>query len=138
MAKRENRSAGLGSFIRHHVLPPGMSVTEAARKLGVGRPALSNLLNGNAALSQDMALRLEATFGADRTKLLDLQAATNRDRRRVDDRAVAVGTYAPSFLTIKARQIADWAAGNIQGSLYLAGSGAGVKILTCTNFGTVA
>ena len=114
MAKRENRSAGLGSFIRHHVLPPGMSVTEAARKLGVGRPALSNLLNGNAALSQDMALRLEATFGADRTKLLDLQAATNRDRRRVDDRAVAVGTYAPSFLTIKARQIADWAAGNIQ------------------------
>ena len=119
MAKRENRSAGLGSFIRHHVLPPGMSVTEAARKLGVGRPALSNLLNGNAAsergLSQDMALRLEATFGADRTKLLDLQAATNRDRRRVDDRAVAVGTYAPSFLTIKARQIADWAAGNIQG-----------------------
>ena len=91
-----------------------MTVTEAARRLGVGRPALSNLLNGRAALSQEMALRLEGTFGADRARLLELQAASDRDRRSVEDRAVAVGTYAPSFLTIKARQIADWAAGNIR------------------------
>ena len=90
-----------------------MSVTEAARRLGVGRPALSNLLNGRAALSQDMALRLEGTFGADRTKLLGLQAESDQQRRRVEERAVPVGTYAPSFLTIKARQIADWAADNI-------------------------
>ena len=87
-----------------------MSVTEAARRLGVGRPALSNLLNGRAALSPNMALRLEATFGADRTRLLELQAAGDRERRSVEDRAVAVGTYAPSFLTIKARQIEEWAA----------------------------
>ena len=91
-----------------------MTVTEAARRLGVGRPALSNLLNGRAALSQEMALRLEGTFGADRARLLELQAASDRDRRSVEDRAVAVGTYAPSFLTIKARQIVDWAAGNIR------------------------
>ena len=91
-----------------------MTVTEAARRLGVGRPALSNLLNGRAALSQDMTLRLEGTFGADRARLLELQAASDRDRRGVEDRAVAVGTYAPDFLTIKARQIADWAAGNIE------------------------
>lgn len=91
-----------------------MSVTEAARRLGVGRPALSNLLNGRAALSQNMALRLEATFGADRTRLLELQAARDQDRRNVEDRAVAVRTYAPSFLTIKARQIEEWGTGNIQ------------------------
>ena len=91
-----------------------MTVTEAARRLGVGRPALSNLLNGRAALSQEMALRLEGTFGADRARLLELQAASDRDRRSVEDRAVAVGTYAPGFLTIKARQIVDWAAGNIR------------------------
>ena len=90
-----------------------MTVTEAARKLGVGRPALSTLLNGRAALSQNMALRLEATFGADRARLLELQAAGDRDRRSVEERASAVGTYAPSFLTIKARQIEEWAAGNI-------------------------
>ena len=91
-----------------------MTVTEAARRLGVGRPALSNLLNGKAALSQDMALRLEGTLGADRARLLELQAASDRHRRSAEDRSVAVGTYAPSFLTIRAQQIADWAGGNIQ------------------------
>ena len=119
MPNSESRSPNVGHFIRQHVIPPGMSVTEAARRLGVGRPALSNLLNGRAALSQNMALRLEATFGADRTKLLNLQAASDWDRRSVEDRAVVVGTYAPSFLTIKARQITEWAAGNIRAREHL-------------------
>ena len=114
MANSASNSSKVGRFIRQHVIPTGMSVTEAARRLGVGRPALSNLLNGRAALSQDMALRLEGTFGADRTKLLELQAESNQERRRVEERAVPVGTYVPSFLTIKARQIAGWAAENIQ------------------------
>ena len=113
MASFKNRSAEVGRYIRRQVIPQGMSVTEAARRLGVGRPALSNLLNGRAALSQKMALRLEATFGADQTQLLELQAASDRDRRRAEDRAVPVGAYVPDFLTIKARQIADWAS-NIQ------------------------
>ena len=115
----ESRSTGIGRFIRQEVIPAGMTVTEAARRLGVGRPALSNLLNGRAALSQEMALRLEGTFGADRARLLELQAASDRARRSVEDRAVAVGTYAPSFLTIKARQIVDWAAGNIRAREHL-------------------
>ena len=112
MASR-NRSTDIGRFIRQQVIPPGMTVTEAARKLGVGRPALSNLLNGRAALSQNMALRLEATFGADRARLLELQAVGDRARRSVEERSLAVGAYAPSFLTIRARQIEEWAAGNI-------------------------
>ena len=119
MIKSRERSKGVGSFIRQQVIPPGMTVTEAARRLGVGRPALSNLLNGRAALSQEMALRMEGTFGADRTKLLELQAASDRNRRRVEDRAVAVGTYVPEFLTIKARQITEWAAQDIQAREHL-------------------
>ena len=119
MVKPKDRSTGVGSFIRQQVIPPGMTVTEAARRLGVGRPALSNLLNGRAALSQEMALRMEGTFGADRTKLLALQAASDRSRRRVEDRAVAVGTYVPEFLTIKARQITEWAATSIQAREHL-------------------
>ena len=79
MARSVNGSTDLGRFIRQQVIPPGMTVTEAARKLGVGRPALSNLLNGRAALSQNMALRLEETFGADRTRLFDLQAGSDRE-----------------------------------------------------------
>ena len=96
-----------------------MSVTEAAGRLGVGRPALSNLLNGKASLSQDMALRLEGTFGADREKLLALQAESDQHRRRSEERAVPVGTYVPAFLTITARQIADWAANNVNARQHL-------------------
>ena len=101
----------IGHFIRQQVIPTGMSVSEAARRLGVSRPALSNLLNGRAALSTAMALRLERTFGADRKQLLDLQTTSERDRLAVTDRAVTVGgAYIPDFLTIKAKQIAEWAA----------------------------
>ena len=67
-----------GTFIREHVIPKGMTVTDAAKRLGVGRPALSNLLNGNSSLSPTMASRLEKSFGSDRQILLDLQAKFDR------------------------------------------------------------
>ena len=62
-----------GIFIKEQVIPAGMSVTEAAKRLGVGRPALSNLLNAHSSLSPDMAVRLQKTFGADRQELLNRQ-----------------------------------------------------------------
>ena len=101
--------ADIGAQVRREVLPPGMTVTEAAKRLGVGRPALSNLLNGNASLSEEMASRLERAFGADAKDLLRRQATSNRQRRRQGDRAAAVGRFVPPFLTIKARQIEAWA-----------------------------
>ena len=52
-----------------------MTVKKASELVGVGRPALSNLLNGNASLSPDMAIRLEKAFGAKRETLLQMQAA---------------------------------------------------------------
>ena len=99
----------VGAFIRRHVLPPGTSVTDAARKLGVGRPALSNMLNGRASLSSEMAFRLARAFGADQQELLDRQAKCDRERRGEEERAVAVGRYVPPFLAIKAHQIKSWA-----------------------------
>ncbi len=101
----------VGVFIRQHVIPQGMSVTDAAKRLGVGRPALSNLLNGKSSLSPTMALRLEKVFGADRQELQDLQAQAGRDRRREEDRAVAVQGNVPPFLAtpITARRIDSWA-----------------------------
>jgi addiction module HigA family antidote len=47
-----------GVFIRERIIPGGISVKDAAKRLGVGRPALSNLLNGNSSLSPEMAVRL--------------------------------------------------------------------------------
>ncbi|MCL2160807.1 MAG: HigA family addiction module antitoxin [Betaproteobacteria bacterium] len=50
-----------GAFLRNEVLPAlGLSVTEAARQLGVSRVMLSRLINGRAGVSAEMALRLEA------------------------------------------------------------------------------
>jgi plasmid maintenance system antidote protein VapI len=89
-------------------------VKQAARLLGVGRPALSNFLNGNAALSPEMALRLEQSFGADRQKLLDLQAEYDKQGSTAHDKSVAVRAYVPSVVTIKARQIEEWAAANLE------------------------
>jgi addiction module HigA family antidote len=90
-----------------------MSVTAAAERLGVGRPALSNLLNGNATLSPEMAVRLEKAFGADRQKLLDIQASSETEDRRKQEKTVAVRAYVPNFLSIKARQIAEWPSANL-------------------------
>jgi addiction module HigA family antidote len=100
----------VGEFIRRKLIPSGMTVKEAAKRLGIGRPALSNLLNGKAALSPEMAMRLETTFGANRQDLLDRQGGQDQAQRRGAERAVPVSAYVPSFLMIKARQIEDWAA----------------------------
>jgi len=109
-----------GAFIKEHVIPASMSVTNAAKRLGVGRPALSNLLNGNSSLSPNMAVRLEKSFGADRQKLLDLQAAFDLHERRGKEKAVTAHAYVPAFLTIKARQIEEWAEKNIDARRLLA------------------
>ena len=103
-----------GLYIRKHIIPTGMSVTAAAKRLGVGRPALSNLLNENSSLSPDMAVRFAKAFGADRQKLLDLQSSFDSYKRRREEKTVAVRAYVPSFLTIKAQQIHDWAESNIE------------------------
>jgi addiction module HigA family antidote len=55
--------------------PLGLSVTKAAAILGVTRPALSALLNRRAALSPEMALRLEKAFGPKMDTLLRMQTA---------------------------------------------------------------
>jgi addiction module HigA family antidote len=55
-----------GLTLRDDVLPAlGFSVTQAAEALGVTRPALSRVLNGAAAVSPEMALRLERWLGVD-------------------------------------------------------------------------
>jgi len=63
-----------GGFLKDAIVPDEMTVTEAAKRLGVGRPALSQLLNERAALSPEMALRFEKVFGVKMDTLLRMQA----------------------------------------------------------------
>ena len=56
-----------GLTLRDDVLPAlGLSVTEAAQQLGISRVTLSRVLNGRAAISPEMALRIEAWLGVER------------------------------------------------------------------------
>ena len=53
-----------GTTVRQDCLEKnGLSVTDAARILGVDRQTLSNLLNARSGISPEMAVRLEKAFG---------------------------------------------------------------------------
>lgn len=65
-----------GETLKEDVLPAlGLSVTEAAAQLGVTRAALSRVLNGRAAISPEMALRLEGWLGEENGGRADLWIA---------------------------------------------------------------
>lgn len=64
-----------GTFIREEILEPlDLSVARAAEVLDVRRATLSDLVNGHAALSPEMALRIEKAFGVSMETLLRMQA----------------------------------------------------------------
>ena len=64
-----------GDFIRTEIIEElGLNVTRSTEILGIQRATLSDLLNGNAALSPEMALRIEEAFGVGMDMLLRMQA----------------------------------------------------------------
>jgi addiction module HigA family antidote len=64
-----------GTFIRDELLDPlNLSIAKASEVLGVRRATLSDLVNGNATLSPEMALRVEKAFGMKMETLLNMQA----------------------------------------------------------------
>lgn len=74
MGIRMKNPAHPGGFVKHEVIEPlDLSVTDAAKALGVTRPALSALLNERAALSPEMALRIEKAFGVAMDTLMRMQ-----------------------------------------------------------------
>ena len=65
-----------GLAVRHDCLEPlGLSVTEAAKRLGVSRKQLSDIVNCHAGISPEMAIRLDKAFGGSAESWLRLQAA---------------------------------------------------------------
>ena len=99
----------LGRYVRENIIPDNITVTEAAKLLGIGRPALSNFLNGKSKLSRKMALRLESAFGADSQELLDMQAGFAFGTANDEGQVVVTGAYAPALTSIRATQIELWA-----------------------------
>jgi plasmid maintenance system antidote protein VapI len=102
-----NHQSELGSYIRRKIIPEGVDVTAAARKLGVSRGALSNLLNGRATLSDQMAKKLSITFGADEADLLARRQA-GRPVPTVDN-ATRSHQIPHEILRVRAANIERWA-----------------------------
>ena len=86
-----------GSFIRIEIVDElGLSVARAAEILGVRRATLSDLLNEKAALSPEMALRIEKAFGVSMDTLLRMQAwyDSHAMRQRAGD--IKISRYKPA------------------------------------------
>lgn len=65
-----------GPWLRQNIIEPyGLNISKAAEHLQVSRVALSNVLNGKAAPSPDMALRFEKAFGISAKTMLRMQAS---------------------------------------------------------------
>ncbi len=80
-----------GQFVRTKILEPlGLSVKDAASALGVHRVALSRLLNEQAALSPEMAARLEKAFGADMVELMRMQSEYDIRQAKLKFRGIKV------------------------------------------------
>ena len=95
--ERENRMRNPphpGAFIRTEILDPlGLTVTAAAAVLGVSRVTLSSLLNGQAKLSGDMALRVEKAFGVRMETLMRMQASYDIVQTRQRAKSITVRRY---------------------------------------------
>jgi addiction module HigA family antidote len=86
-----------GAFVREEILDElSLSVTEAAKALNVRRATLSDLVNGNAALSAEMALRIEKAFGMKMETLLNMQAWHDAYAMRQREGEVDVKPYQPT------------------------------------------
>ena len=86
-----------GDFIRTEVIKElDLNVTKAAEILGVRRATLSDLLNGNARLSPEMALRIEKAFDVSMDMLLRMQAWYDAAQMRARASEFNVRRYEPA------------------------------------------
>ncbi len=80
-----------GNWLKTEIIESyGLNVTVAAEKLGVTRQAMSNLLNGKAGLSAEMAIRFEKAFGVRADTMLRMQAAHELAEARAHESEIKV------------------------------------------------
>lgn len=84
-----------GKIVRQECIEPlGLTVTEAAQRLGIKRQTLNNLVNAKAGISPEMSIRLSKAFGASPQVWLGLQmeyglAQANKNADQIKVRRIA-------------------------------------------------
>lgn len=87
-----------GDLIRTEIIEAvGLNISDAADVLDVRRATLSDLVNGKAALSAEMALRIEKAFGPKADHLLEMQLAYDIAQARAHDADLNVKRYEPEL-----------------------------------------
>jgi addiction module HigA family antidote len=85
-----------GRLVRFDCLEPlGLSVTEAAKVLGVTRQALNNVVNEKAGISPEMAIRLSKAFGSTPETWVRMQGAWDLAQALKGDSRIQVERYHP-------------------------------------------
>ena len=86
-----------GDLIKTEIVEAlSLSVSKAAEILKVRRATLSDLLRGKAALTPEMALRIEKAFGPDMNHLLNMQLAYDVAKTRERARDISIKRYVPA------------------------------------------
>jgi len=86
-----------GDLIRTVVVEAlGLTVSKAPEILAVRRATLSDLIHGEASLTQEMALRIAKAFGPDMDHLLRMQLAYDVAKTRAHSGEIAVKQYVPA------------------------------------------
>src|SRR5450432_3082056 len=86
-----------GDLIRTEIIEAlGLNVSRAAEILNVRRATLSDLLHAKAALTPEMALRIEKAFGPDMDHLVRMQLAYDGAKTRQHLRSIAIKRYVPA------------------------------------------
>jgi addiction module HigA family antidote len=81
---------------REIIEPLGISVTAAARALGVTRAALSAFLNERSSLSPEMAIRMEKAFGISMETLMRMQNSYDIAQAHKREADIVVARYVPA------------------------------------------
>jgi antitoxin HigA-1 len=86
-----------GLSVRHDCIEPlGLTITDAAERLGVSRKQLSDIVNGRAGISPEMAIRLDKAFGGGAETWVRLQAAYDLARAERHSDRIKVRRLVPA------------------------------------------
>lgn len=107
--EKETNPLHPGYWVRENILKPrNLTVTEAAKLVGISRPGVSNFLNAKVSATPDMAARLERAFGVPAIDILNLQNSFDSRVAKAGAAAASVRAYVTPFLGISGNDITNW------------------------------
>ena len=97
-----------GAYVRKNLLEPrGITVTEAAKLIGLSRQSVSSFLNGRTSATSNFAARLERSFGISVKKILEMQTKydAQKEKKKTAHSAQQASPYVVSLMNFKANDI---------------------------------